>query len=146
MENDFNTVKRKLRGIFGIIDYTHVCCLFLNKNDKKLKNQQDIHSKKLFNLGIESSKMSHNPQKVIFNYSSNVLTESEKILLCKGLNFAIPPDKLEYSDFLLPFELLYRDIQNLDVTDQKKQLLKARIKDEEVHFHHLVHIIKTVQL
>ena len=57
------------------------------------------------------------------------MTESEKGLRCKGLNFAIPPDKLEYADFLLPFELLYRDIQNLDVTDQKKQLLKARIKD-----------------
>ena len=129
MENDFNSCIRKLRGILGIIDYTQVCCLFLNKNDKKLKNQQHIHSKKLFNLGTESSKMSHDPQKVIFNYSSHVLTESEKSLLCKGLNFAIPPDKLEYSDFLLPFELLYRDIQNLDVTDQKKQLLKARIKD-----------------
>ena len=129
LENDFNTPKRKLRGILGIIDYTHVCCLFLNKNDKKLKNQQDIHSKKLFNLGIESSKTSNDPQKVIFNYSSHVLRESEKSLLYKGLNFAIPPDKLEYSDFLLPFELLYRDIQNLDVTDQKKQLLKARIKD-----------------
>ena len=101
----------------------------MNNNDKKLKNQQDIHSKKLFNLGIESSTTSNDPQKVIFNYSSHVLRESEKSLLYKGLNFAIPPDKLEYSDFLLPFELLYRDIQNLDVTDQKKQLLKARIKD-----------------
>ena len=129
LEHDFNTRKRKLRGILGIIDYTHVCCLFLSKNDKKRKNQQDIHSKKLLNLGIESSKTSHDPQKVIFNYSSHVLTESEKSLLWKGLNFAIPPDKLEYSDFLLPFELLYRHIQNLDVTDQKKQLLKARIKD-----------------
>ena len=49
--------------------------------------------------------------------------ESQKSLLCKGLKFAIP------SDFFLPFELLYRDIQNLDVTDQKKQLLKARIKE-----------------
>ena len=76
--------------------------------------------------------MSHDPQKVIFNYSSHVLTESEKSLLCKGLNFAIPPDKLEYSDFLLPFELLYRDIQNLDAKDQKKQLLKARIKGSAI--------------
>ena len=129
LKKDFNTRKRKLRGTIGIIDYTHVCSLFLNKNDKKLKNQQDIHSKKLFNLGINSFKTSHNPQKVIFNYSSHVLTESEKKLLCKGLNFAITSDKLEYADFLLPFELLYRDMQNLDVTDQKKQLLKARIKD-----------------
>ena len=129
MEKAFNTRKQKLRGTLGIIDYEHVFCLVLNKNDKKLKNRQDILSKKLFNLGIESSKTSHDPEKVIFNYSSHVLKEREKGLLCKGLNFAIPPDKLEYSDFLLPFELLYREIQNLDVTDQKKQILKARIKD-----------------
>ena len=43
--------------------------------------------------------MLHNPEKVKFNYSSHVLTESEKGLVCKGLNFAIPSDKLEYSDF-----------------------------------------------
>ena len=129
LEKDFNTRKRKSGGTLGIIVYPHVCCLFLNKNDKKLKNKQDINSKKLFKLGIDSSKTSYDPEKVIFNYSSHVLTESEKSLLCKALNFAIPPDKLEYSDFLLPFELLYREIQNLDVTDQKKQILKARIKD-----------------
>ena len=96
----------------------------MNKNDKKLKNQQNTHCKKLFNLGIESSKTSHEPQKLIFNYPSHVLTESEKSLLCKGQNFAIPPNKFEYSDFLLPFELLHSDMQNVDVTDQKKQLLK----------------------
>ena len=71
--------------------------------------------------------MSHDTQKVIFNYSSLALTDSEKYLLCKGLRFAIPPDKLEYSDFLLLFELFYRDMQNPDFTDQKKQLLKATI-------------------
>ena len=37
LEKDFNTRKRKLRRTLGIIDYTHICCLFLNKNDKKLK-------------------------------------------------------------------------------------------------------------
>ena len=56
LEKDFNTRKRMLRGTLGIFDYTRVCCLFLNKNEKKLKNQQDIHSKKLFDLGTESSK------------------------------------------------------------------------------------------
>ena len=36
-EKDFIVLKRKLRETLGIIDYTHICCLFLNKNDKKLK-------------------------------------------------------------------------------------------------------------
>ena len=35
---------------------------------------------------------------------------------------------------LLPFELRYRDIQNLDVTEQKKQLLKSIIKDIALSF------------
>ena len=48
LEKDFNTRKRKLRGSLGIIDYTHVCSLVLNKNEKKLSNKQDIHSMKLF--------------------------------------------------------------------------------------------------
>ena len=61
LEKDFNAYKRKLKGTLGFIDYTHICCLFLNKNDKKLKNQHDIHPKKFFNLGIESSKTSHDP-------------------------------------------------------------------------------------
>ena len=89
LEKDFNNRKQKLRGTLGIIDYTHVCCLFLNKNHKKLKSKRDIHSKKLYNSGTESSKTSHDTKKVIFNYSSHVLTESEKSLLCKGLNFAV---------------------------------------------------------
>ena len=73
----FSVLKRKLREILGEIDYTHIFGLFLNKNDRKLKHQQDIHSKKLFDLGFENSQTTHDPDKVIFNYSSHVLTESE---------------------------------------------------------------------
>ena len=54
-EKDFNTRKRKLKETLDILGYTHACCLFLDKNDKKLKKKQDIHSKKLFNLGIQLS-------------------------------------------------------------------------------------------
>ena len=64
-----------------------------------------------------------------FNYSSYTLSKSEKSLLCKVLSFAIPPDKLEYSDYLLPFELLYRDIKDLDLPNEKTNFLKANIKD-----------------
>ena len=113
----------------GIIDYTHVICLFLTQNDRKLAHHKNIHAKKCFNLCLEFSKVSHDPDKIIFNYSSYTLTKSEKRLLCKGLNFAIPPDKLEYLDYLLPFELLYRDIKDLDLPNEKTNFLKAKIKD-----------------
>ena len=77
-EKDFIVLKRKFREALGIIDYTHLCCLFSNKNDRKLKHQQDTHSKRLFDLGFENSQTSHDPDKFIFNYSSHVLTEKEK--------------------------------------------------------------------
>ena len=80
-------------------------------------------------LDFENSQTSHDPDKVICNYSSHVLTENEKSLLCKGLNFAIPPKTLEYVDCLLSFELLYGVIHNLDITNEKKEILKTRIKD-----------------
>ena len=113
----------------GIIDYIHVICLFLTKNDSKLTYHQNNHSNKPFNLGLEVSKVSHDHDKIIFNYSSHNLSKSEKSLICKGLNFAIPPDKLEYSDYLLPFELLYRGIKDLDLPNEKTNFLKAKIKD-----------------
>ena len=103
-------------------DWTQVCCFFLNENENKLKNQTDIYSKKHFNLSIESFKTPQDPQNVRFNYCSHVLIKSEKSSLCKGLAFAISPDELKCSDSLLPFEFLSRNVQNLDVTDQKKQL------------------------
>ena len=59
-------------------------------------------------LDFESSQTSHDPAKVISNYSSHVLTENEKSLLYKSLNFAVRPKTLEYADCLLSFELLYR--------------------------------------
>ena len=117
-DKDFIVLKKKLREALGIIDYTHLCCSFLNKNDKKLK--QVIHSQNLCHLGFENFQTSHDPDKVIFNYSSHVLTKSEKSLLWKALDFTIPPKTLEHADYLLPFELLYRDVHNLDITNEKK--------------------------
>ena len=113
----------------GIINYSHVTCLSLTQNDRKLAHHQNNHAKKLFNLGLEFFKVSHDSDKIIFNYSSHTLTKSEKSLLCKGLSFEIPPDKLEYLDYLLPFELLYRDIKDLDLPNEKANFLKAKIKD-----------------
>ena len=90
LEKDLNNRKGKLRQILGIVGYTHVICLFLTQNDRKLAHHQNVHSNKLFNLGLEFSKVSHIPDKIMFNYSSYTLTKIEKSVLCKGLNFAIP--------------------------------------------------------
>ena len=60
----------------------------------------------------------HDFGKVIFNFSRNKLSDDEKSLLCKGLNFAIPPKSLGYADHMLPFKLLFRDINKNEIPDE----------------------------
>ena len=82
-------------------------------NDKAMSKDKQIQNKKLNNLKlITLENSSHDPDKVIYNFSDYKLTESKKSVLCKGLEFAIPPNKLEYANFMLLFELFFHDIKN----------------------------------
>ena len=54
---------------------------------------------------------------------------SWKIVLCKGLRFAIPPKNVEYSEFLVPFEMTFRDIKSLEVSNLNKECVKSRLRD-----------------
>ena len=75
------------------------------------------------------SSSEHDLDKVIFNFSSYISTESDKSLLCKELNFAIAPKNIEYADCLLPFELLFRDIKSDIHSSTDFELIKTRLKD-----------------
>ena len=72
---------------------------------------------------------SHNPDRVILNFSSCKLTDDEKNVLCKGLNFSVKLGLIEYSEFLLPFELLFRDIKREDICNEDMSVIKARLLD-----------------
>ena len=72
----------------------------------------------------------NDPEKVIFNFSEATLNESEKALLSRGLNFSLPPKQLKYVDYLLNFELFFRDICKLEILSNKNlEFLKTKIKD-----------------
>ena len=58
----------------------------------------------------------HDPSKAIFNFSKH---DCEKNLLAKGLNFILPPKYLDYADYLVNFELFYRNICNLGILSNK---------------------------
>ena len=48
----------------------------------------------------------------------------------KGLNLTIPPNKLNHADYLVNFELFYRDIRNLEVLSAEDlDFIKAKTKD-----------------
>ena len=45
------------------------------------------------------------------------------------MNFAIPPKSLNYADYLLPFELLFRDIDLLDIPRTDRDFIQGRLRD-----------------
>ena len=57
------------------------------------------------------------------------MSDSEKSLLCKGLRFALTLKKIDNADFLLQFELLYRDTLQFNLASEKRDLLKNKLKD-----------------
>ena len=96
------------------IDYVHDCNKFLVSNNKNISKVNETQDKKLYNLLLrnmeKNSDTYYHDDKVIFNFSSYNLNDHEKSVLCKGLNFVSPPKAIEYSQFLLPFEMLFREI------------------------------------
>ena len=108
-------------------EFALVHSLFLGHNDKVLKQKSTIQQKKFNNL-LKDKKPQHDPKKIIFNYY--VLSEAVKSLLQKGLNFSIPPKKLNHADYLVNFELFYRNICNLQVLyAEDLDFIKTKTKD-----------------
>ena len=68
-------------------------------------------------MGLASPVRSHNPDKIIINQSSYQLSQNEKIVLTKDLDCALSPKKVNYADYLTPYELLLRDIKEVSVDD-----------------------------
>ena len=115
------------------MDFNHVCIIIISNNKKSILKCKYTHKKKLSDLipdyEVKLTRFSHEPNKDFFNFSSYVLTEDEKSLLCKGLRFRIPPKKIEYADFLTQFELLYRDTIMFEMKSENRDFLKNKLKD-----------------
>ena len=108
------------------IDFNHVCNLFLLAKDEALRKYQKIKNEKLGKLSEVSCKsFSHDTDKVIYSFSSHKLTQVEKSVLSKGLQFALPHKSLEYADYMLPFELLFCDIKTKDLTTSQSSSIKS---------------------
>ena len=78
---------------------------------------------------MQESMIKNDPKKIIFNFSKYVLSDTEKKLHAKGLNFCIPPKQLKYVNYLVHFELLYRNIHNLEILPrQDLDFVKTKTK------------------
>ena len=108
---------------------------FLVSNDKAIRKNDKIHSRKLQKLILNVQEtiiidnISHDPNHVIYNFSNNHLRDSDKSLLFRGVNLVIPPKKIEYSKYLLPLEFLFRDTKCNSESSVDLANIKARLQD-----------------
>ena len=79
-----------------------------------MKRVSITHSRKLKALGINVNS-SIDIDKVIFNLSSRSLTNREKEVLSLGLDFALPPSRIGFVKFFLPFEKLCSMLKNCKI-------------------------------
>ena len=69
----------------------------------------------------------HDPENVIFNFSSYELSCSDKDFLSKGLRPAIPPKQIDH--FMTEFELFYRSAFDFSMTSEERDRFKTKLKD-----------------
>ena len=128
-ESAYSDLSTKVRTI----DLIHLKSVSDKENTKVIEKHQRIQEKKLLRLCSNSSQTTTlNPDDVIFNYSNRNLTPEEKQLLVKGLNFSLPPNKLKYVDYLVPFEFLHRKLKNEPIStasNYSEDHIKTRLKD-----------------
>ena len=79
-------------------------------------------------MALVSLVRSHNPDKMIITHSSYQLSDIKKTVLTKNLNFALPLKKLNYDDYLTPYELLFRYIKELSVDDSILERVKVDMR------------------
>ena len=89
---ELSAVKEELLRSVSFLDVNHVFNLIVSSNKKSILKCRHVQQKRLRNLipgyKPETSLDSHDPEKVISNFSSHILSHSERSLLCKGPRFA----------------------------------------------------------
>ena len=101
---------------------TFVFFLVLVTNDKTILHHDNIQKQKVQNLLKNSSynvvSKSHITVRVIFNFSLYELIGDGKCVLFKGLFFSVKPGLIQYSEYLILFELLFCDIKREDLCNE----------------------------
>ena len=87
-------------------------------------------------------KWQYDSKEVTHNFSFHQLSDTEKFLLCKVLNFSLLPKRLKFENYLLPFELLYWDVYDSDNKDES--LLQLKSKKRMLGYHHIEFITKKI--
>ena len=66
---------------------------------------------------------------MIINFSSYQLLDVEKSLLAKEFNFTLPVKIINLADYLLSFEMVYRDIKTMDVPSSDLDIINVQLRE-----------------
>ena len=88
-------LQQVLKSTVSILDYNHLIHYSDKFNEKKMNSILATHKKKLYKLGYTDD-IKLEPDKVLFNLASTVLSDVEKSALSKGLKFVLRPNKLSF--------------------------------------------------
>ena len=113
-------LEQDLRHSVSFFDHIHLAHLADAASSGKVAGFITTHKKKLRKLGYKEPDFL-SPDKVIFNYSSRVLTPIEKSVLSKGLKFVLPPKKLSLQKYLLTFEKFYYSLSQYPLFCRESQ-------------------------
>ena len=91
-QSELVSLKKHLKPSMNVIDYAHICSVFLISNDKILTKQKDIQDRKI--IGLIKGKDT-DPENVIFIFSSYVLSDSDKSSL-RVLMFHVLTRRLKF--------------------------------------------------
>ena len=110
-----------LRSLTSFLDYYYLISFITKIIHKTIAIIKKTQERKLSNLGVNNSLKPLDPNKVIFNYSSRLLTPKEESLLAFGLNFKLPHFKIDYFKYFLAFENLYQVLRKQDAYREDQQ-------------------------
>ena len=85
---------------------------------------------------VKSTISVQDPSTAIFNFSKYELSDCEKRLPAKGLNFSLPRKYLDCAECMVNFELFYRNIRNLGIlSNEDLDFVKKRTKEAAFSSH-----------
>ena len=102
-----NTSLASLERVTIWIDFAKLTHMIYRNSNKKICQVKRIHSRKLFGLGLRNQNSTIDPDNLIFNYSDRHLTDEEQDALVNGLQFGLPPSKINYHRYFLEFEKFF---------------------------------------
>ena len=125
LRKEFDSLRSSLQQQINSNDYDLISGKFLKICDLELKSNTVVQQKKFCKV-LKEKRSTLDPGRIIFNFSKCVISDCEKSLLTKGLNFSIACKKLDYANYVGQFELFFIDICNLNMLPNEHYLSKNK--------------------